>query len=107
MKMFSRRLLLILAGFSLYACQSTPAEQTGGESTEMVEVIDWQHLSSLKRDLPPANVGEQVSTLIFDIDQDGNNDFVIAGWGKPSMVWFKRKADGWDKYVVDEDTEFI
>ncbi len=38
MKMFSRRLLLILAGFSLYACQSTPAEQTGGESTEIVKL---------------------------------------------------------------------
>lgn len=71
------------------------------------DVVEWEHLSSLYRQLPFAEVGSQVSTLIFDVDQDGLNDFVIAGWGEPSMVWFKKTADGWEKYLVDQKTEFI
>ena len=58
-----------------------------------MEIIKWEHLSSLNSDLSFACVGEQVVTLIFDIDKDGKNDFVIAGWGKPSMVWY-RHVDG-------------
>jgi hypothetical protein len=67
-------------------------------------VVKWEHLSSLQRELPFAEVGAQVSTLIMDIDQDGLNDFVIAGWGKPSMVWFKRHENGWSKYLIDAGT---
>lgn len=74
---------------------------------DSAKVIKWQHLSSLYGDLPFAGVGAQVSTLIMDIDKDGNNDFVIAGWGKPSMVWFKRTDNGWVKYLIDKGTEYI
>jgi len=98
--------LLLSMPFFLATCQqpSATAENPAGSTTEVVE---WKHLSSLNRDLPAAGVGEQVSTLIMDIDQDGKNDFVIAGWGKPSMVWFKRTENGWERYVVDKGTEFI
>ena len=96
-------LIFALAGTFLHSCQ-TNREKNENNS---VKVVKWEHLSSLQRDLPFADVGEQVSTLIMDIDQDGNNDFVIAGWGKPSMVWFKRTENGWDKYLIDEGTEYI
>ena len=76
-----------------------------GFAEEMI--VDWKHLSSLQHELPFAKVGSQVSTLILDINKDGINDFVIAGWGKPSMVWFKRHEDGWSKYLIDEGTEYI
>ncbi|MBD3374759.1 hypothetical protein GF406_06990 [candidate division KSB1 bacterium] len=71
------------------------------------DVAEWMHLSSLHHELPFAGVGAQVSTLILDVDNDGTNDFVIAGWDKPSMVWFKRTDTGWTKYVIDNGTEYI
>ncbi len=89
--------LFIIMMTSFIACN------TGGEK----QVVQWQHYSSLHRELPFAEVGAQVSALILDIDQDGLNDFVIAGWGEPSMVWFKRTQDGWEKYLIDEGTEYI
>lgn len=93
-----------LAGFAVWsACTGSRADQAEGRT----EVIKWEHLSSLNRDLPSADVGEQVSTIICDIDNDGTNDFVIAGWGKPSMVWYRRTESGWDKYLLDAGTEYI
>jgi hypothetical protein len=95
--------LVVLTGVCLNACKNNPAEQ----SEDSVAIVLWEHLSSLNSDLPFAGVGEQVATLILDIDKDGKNDFVIAGWGKPSMVWFRRTVDGWDKYLIDAGTEYI
>lgn len=94
--------LLLMVSLVIPACQSN-SSPTSGEK----EVVRWKHLSSLQRDLPAAEVGEQVSTLIMDIDLDGTNDFVIAGWGEPSMVWFRRTETGWEKYLVDPDTDYI
>lgn len=64
--------------------------------------VTWTFLSSKKGDLPPPDVGRQSACLIADIDKDGVNDFVIAGWGETRMVWFRRTAAGWDRYVIDE-----
>lgn len=96
--------LFLLTAMAFFTCRSASEKQTGDGSKE---IVNWEHLSSLYRDLPYADVGEQVSTIICDIDKDGKNDFVIAGWGKPSMVWFKRTYEGWDKYLLDAGTEFI
>lgn len=70
-------------------------------------VVEWEHLSSTTGALPEAGVGDQVATLIMDIDKDGKNDFVIAGWGKPSMVWFRRTDDGWTKYLIEQGASGI
>lgn len=67
----------------------------------------WTRLSTSTGDLPPADVGAQTSTLILDIDRNGTNDIVIAGWGKPSMIWYRHKGKGWDRYVIDTGTEYI
>lgn len=99
------RFFIFLLAPALWSCGGSTGNAS--EATESREVIQWQHLSSLKGDLPEAGVGEQVSTLIFDIDRDNKNDFVIAGWGKPAMVWLKRTDTGWERYVIDEGTEFI
>lgn len=68
----------------------------------------WIHLSSIEADIPKPDVGEQTSSLIFDIDKDGVNDFVIAGRSKEiSMVWFRRTRDGWERYLIDNRKSHI
>ncbi|MHC4174071.1 MAG: FG-GAP repeat domain-containing protein [Planctomycetota bacterium] len=68
----------------------------------------WVHLSSRKGDVPPANVGRQAASLILDIDKDGVNDFVIAGWSEEtSMVWFRHTRNGWKRYLVDNRKSHI
>ena len=49
-----------------------------------------------------ANVGRQAASLVFDADNDGTDEFLIAGWSYPSMVWFKKTEKGWDKYIMDD-----
>ena len=98
LKLMVITLLIIILSISPYAKNN---------QEKSPKVVKWEHLSSLYRDLPFADVGSQVSALIMDINKDGLNDFVIAGWDKPSMVWFKRTADGWEKYLIDDGTEYI
>ncbi|MCP5094349.1 MAG: VCBS repeat-containing protein, partial [Chloroflexi bacterium] len=69
-------------------------------------IISWQHLSSDTADIqPPTGVIQQTATLIFDIDKDNDNDFVIAGraGSGPSIVWYRRNQTGWTKYVIEHN----
>ena len=55
-------------------------------------------------DLPvPTQSTQQTSALILDVDKDGVNDFVIAARRTPgpSLVWYRRDANGWTKFVID------
>jgi hypothetical protein len=65
--------------------------------------IVWKHLSSKNGDFPPPNTGtEQTSATVLDIDNDGVNDFVITERTvAPAMVWYRRTAHGWDRYVIE------
>lgn len=66
------------------------------------------HLSSMKGDIPKPNVGRQAASLILDIDKDGVNDFVIAGWSEEtSMVRFRHTHNGWEKYLLDNRKSHI
>jgi hypothetical protein len=68
----------------------------------------WEHLSSMKGDIPKPDVERQAASLILDIDKDGVNDFVIAGWGEEtSMVWFRYTHDGWERYLLDNRKSHI
>ncbi len=68
-------------------------------------IIPWVHLSSKNGDLPPpGDSAQQTASLIFDVDKDGLNDFVVGSRRAPgpSMVWYQRKTNGWTKYLIDD-----
>ena len=57
-----------------------PAINSGASPT-------WQHLSTETGDLPPpSDSTQQVMTLVLDVDQDGDNDFVIGARRAPGPV---------------------
>lgn len=100
----SSLILTVIAGMVVIAGCTMQASDRHEKNEK---VVKWNHYSSLYRELPFAEVGAQVSALILDVDNDSINDFVIAGWGEPSMVWLKRTNNGWQRYLIDEGTEYI
>jgi hypothetical protein len=67
----------------------------------------WKHLSSATGDLPvPGPSTEQTGALVADLDRDGTNDFVLS-FRKvaPALVWYRRTATGWDRFVIE--TNFL
>ena len=65
----------------------------------------WLHLSTVKGDLIAPNSGrQQTSSVVFDADGDGVNDFAITErTAAPSVVLYRRHSKGWDRYVIDGD----
>jgi hypothetical protein len=67
----------------------------------------WKLLSSSTGDLPvPGTSTEQTGAVVADFDRDGTNDFIIS-FRKvaPALVWYRRTAIGWDRYVIE--TNFL
>ena len=85
------RLVAVLLLFSLPGPLSRAAE------------IRWQHATSKNGDLPvPGESTQQTGNLIADLDKDGVKDFVISVRVKgPALVWYRRTAVGWDRYVIE------
>lgn len=71
------------------------------------EPVHWTHLSSHRGEIPKPEVGPQSAALVLDVDKDGADDFVIAGWSTPSMVWFKRTGKTWQRYLLDNRKSHI
>lgn len=69
-----------------------------------VPTIKWQHIDSKKVGIDSPNMGkEQTSDVVFDIDKDGINDFIITErTSVPSVVWYKKNGEKWDKFVIDD-----
>jgi hypothetical protein len=65
----------------------------------------WIGLSSTRGDLPlPGESDQQTASLVLDVDRDGLNDFVIgARHAAPALVWYRREAATWQRYVIDAD----
>lgn len=67
--------------------------------------VSWNHLSSSDGEIPsPLGSTSQVGSLILDVNKDDLNDFIIASRDAPkSVVWYQRKASGWDQIVIESD----
>jgi hypothetical protein len=76
-----------------------------GASSLIYAQIQWTHLSSKSGELPaPPGGTQQTATSVLDIDRDGLNDFVITERTQgPSVVWYRRSARGWARYVIDDE----
>jgi hypothetical protein len=69
----------------------------------------WTHLSTKTGDLPMPWAGkEQTASLVFDVDNDGVNDFVLAErTAAPSVVLYRRGKSGWTRYVIEPEPMHI
>jgi hypothetical protein len=67
--------------------------------------LQWKHLSTEKGDLPmPWEAVEQTAAIVHDFDKDGKNDFVLASRKvAPAVVWYRRTAKGWDRFVIEPE----
>ncbi|MGH6902813.1 MAG: FG-GAP repeat domain-containing protein [Geminicoccaceae bacterium] len=88
---------LLIAATTAYLLRATPASQ--------VDTEQWWHLSSGTGDLPvPGESDQQTASLVLDVDGDGLDDFVIGARAEaPALVWYRRKAVGWDRHVIEPD----
>lgn len=68
--------------------------------------INWVQLSSRTNGLPSPNGGsQQTASLVVDVDKDGTQDFILCErTSAPSVVWFRRIAGIWTKYIIDNST---
>ncbi len=98
-------LVVLCVGYVALRVGATQQVTANGVMNSDDAAIDWNHLSSKSGDLPvPTGSTQQTSTLILDIDKDGLNDFVIGARRSPgpSLVWYRRQAEGWEHYVIDD-----
>jgi hypothetical protein len=102
-----RAQILVFAtiGLILIACgPGEPTEETYSDELYIPEV-NWEHLSSKNGDIEVPNQGnQQTATLVADLDRDGINDFVITERTEsPSVVWYRRNPEGWDRYIIEDE----
>ncbi|MEQ9442861.1 MAG: VCBS repeat-containing protein [Cyclobacteriaceae bacterium] len=86
-----------------------PFVQAQPASTTDTTALQWKHYSSEQGDLPVPNTGgQQTASLVVDIDQDEVLDFVITErTAAPSVVWYKKNGERWDRYVVEAEAMYI
>jgi hypothetical protein len=65
----------------------------------------WKHLSTATGDLPmPWEATEQTAAVVGDFDGNGVNGFMVASRKvAPAVVWYRRTANGWDRYVIEPE----
>jgi hypothetical protein len=65
----------------------------------------WRNLSSSRGELPiPGRSTQQTGAVVADFDKDGVTDFVLSfRQVAPALVWYRRRADGWDRFVIEKD----
>ena len=87
------------------SCIIGGSSQAGNDAKVNEESSGWVHLSSANGDLPePSESTEQTASLIFDVNKDGVNDFIIGARKSPgpALVWYQRETNGWTRHVIDD-----
>jgi|GEM_PF-5035254 hypothetical protein len=67
--------------------------------------IKWVHVSSAKGQVPnPGGSNQQTGALVGKFD-NGPADGVIISYRvhAPALVWMRRTANGWQRYVIEKD----
>ena len=89
----------------LLACSSSEQMVSDKDSSGSQPANPWRHVSTENGELEvPGASDEQTASLVLDVDNDGDNDFVI-GCRKdaPSMILYIREPDGWSRSVIDSE----
>ncbi len=66
--------------------------------------VKWERMSSIDRDIPiPNNGDQQTCCVVFDIDKDGKDDFIVGERTKaPAVVWYRMKGDKFERLIIDD-----
>lgn len=80
------------------ACLALAAGAWGAE-------VQWRHLSSKPGDLPPPGEStQQTAAVVGDFAKDGVNGFILGFRQKGrALVWYRKTAGGWDRYVIEKE----
>jgi hypothetical protein len=67
--------------------------------------IQWIHLTSRNGDLPvPGTSTQQTGLLVAKIDKGSATDFIVSfRVTGPALVWYRRAAGGWKRFVIERD----
>jgi hypothetical protein len=86
--------ILAIAVTTALLCPATAADKA----------VTWKRLSTTTGDLPLPNQGDQQTCcVVFDIDGDGADDFVVGERTQtPSVVWYGLAKSGWKKHVIED-----
>lgn len=75
---------------------------------EALEPVCWRQFSNHAGAFARAGVGQQSSAVAMDIDLDGRDDFLIAGWDREtSMVWFRSSPGSMERHLIDDRESHI
>src|SRR5436309_8873878 len=100
-----RRTIGLAALLLAWGMGSAAEENAAGLGRVRGAGLQWEHLSSKAGDLPvPGESVQQTGAVVADLDQDGLSDFVLSFRQKaPALVWYRRTAKGWDRYVIEKE----
>ena len=99
MKIHNTAIYVVLLSIILLPLISC-SDDSGGELSH------WASLSSKRGQIPePGPSKQQTASMILDVDNDGDNDFIIGSRQKgASLLLYRRSVGGWEKYVIEDDT---
>ncbi len=67
--------------------------------------VQWKTMSSVDGDIPIPNPGDQQTCcVIFDIDGDGHDDFIVGERTEtPSIVWYRFNGEKFEKFIIGNE----